>query len=39
MEGNGRMQWTNGDWYEGGFKNNNLNGQGTYYSKSNDSYF
>lgn len=33
------MQWLNGDWYEGSFKNNIINGYGKYYSKQNNSYY
>lgn len=33
------MQWPNGDWYQGSFKNNNMNGYGKYYSKQNESYY
>ncbi len=39
MNGNGKIKWNNGDWYEGSFKNNIINGFGKYYSKLNDSYY
>jgi hypothetical protein len=33
MHGNGKIKFINGDWYEGEFKNNIINGYGKYYSK------
>lgn len=39
MSGKGRMEWENGDWYEGQFKNNIINGLGVYYKKDKDAYF
>lgn len=39
MEGKGKMVWGSGDWYEGDFKNNIINGYGKYYSKKNDIYY
>lgn len=33
------MQWPNGDWYEGSFRANNMNGYGKYYSKQNESFY
>ena len=39
MYGLGKIQWPNGDFYQGGFKNNIINGYGKYYSKKNNTYF
>jgi len=31
MHGNGKIKFTNGDWYEGEFKNGKRDGFGTYF--------